>query len=221
LGALATRAGRDDRFATARDGEAILEGLTDGTIEILCSDHAPHCDYEKEVEFDYAPFGIIGFGVTEGKSESIKRGMANCEHFLRPNHRFDWDAPSLVYQEKRIAFAQKFPFAAIRPRVDTRILTGIFDERWWRRFWRFRQRLATSLRTHQLNRILNNGVGTVALHGVDGCERAYTFFDVDLQRRRKGDHASGMSKDRVTIQRIDGDPVTITSSRSKLFRLDV
>ena len=32
----------------------------DGTIEILCSDHAPHCDYEKEVEFDYAPFGITG-----------------------------------------------------------------------------------------------------------------------------------------------------------------
>ena len=30
------------------------------TIEILCSDHAPHCDYEKEVEFDYAPFGITG-----------------------------------------------------------------------------------------------------------------------------------------------------------------
>jgi dihydroorotase len=45
---------------TARDREAILEGLTDGTIEILCSDHAPHCDYEKEVEFDYAPFGITG-----------------------------------------------------------------------------------------------------------------------------------------------------------------
>ena len=45
---------------TAGDREAILEGLTDGTIEILCSDHAPHCDYEKEVEFDYAPFGITG-----------------------------------------------------------------------------------------------------------------------------------------------------------------
>jgi dihydroorotase len=45
---------------TARDREAVLEGLADGTIEILCSDHAPHCDYEKEVEFDYAPFGIIG-----------------------------------------------------------------------------------------------------------------------------------------------------------------
>ena len=45
---------------TAADREAILEGLADGTIEILCSDHAPHCDYEKEVEFDYAPFGITG-----------------------------------------------------------------------------------------------------------------------------------------------------------------
>jgi dihydroorotase len=44
----------------APDREAILEGLADGTIEVLCSDHAPHCDYEKEVEFDYAPFGITG-----------------------------------------------------------------------------------------------------------------------------------------------------------------
>jgi dihydroorotase len=45
---------------SAKDREAIVEGLADGTIEILCSDHAPHCDYEKEVEFDYAPFGITG-----------------------------------------------------------------------------------------------------------------------------------------------------------------
>jgi dihydroorotase len=45
---------------SATDREAILEGLADGTIEILCSDHAPHCGYEKEVEFDYAPFGITG-----------------------------------------------------------------------------------------------------------------------------------------------------------------
>ena len=45
---------------SARDREAILAGLADGTIEILCSDHAPHCDYEKAVEFDYAPFGITG-----------------------------------------------------------------------------------------------------------------------------------------------------------------
>lgn len=45
---------------TKRDQEALLEGLSDGTIEILASDHAPHCEYEKEVEFNYAPFGILG-----------------------------------------------------------------------------------------------------------------------------------------------------------------
>ena len=45
---------------STRDCEAILEGLADGTIEIIASDHAPHCAYEKEVEFDLAPFGILG-----------------------------------------------------------------------------------------------------------------------------------------------------------------
>lgn len=45
---------------SARDREAILAGLADDTLAILCSDHAPHCDFEKEVEFDYAPFGITG-----------------------------------------------------------------------------------------------------------------------------------------------------------------
>ena len=45
---------------SARDREAIIEGIVDGTLDVLGSDHAPHCDYEKEVEFDYAPFGITG-----------------------------------------------------------------------------------------------------------------------------------------------------------------
>lgn len=47
-------------LGSAEDREAILEGIVDGTLEVLGSDHAPHCVYEKEVEFDYAPFGITG-----------------------------------------------------------------------------------------------------------------------------------------------------------------
>jgi dihydroorotase len=42
------------------DVDALVEGIADGTLSILCSDHAPHADFEKEVEFDAAPFGIIG-----------------------------------------------------------------------------------------------------------------------------------------------------------------
>src|SRR5438309_6573464 len=43
-----------------RDVDALLEGIADGTLSVLCSDHAPHADFEKEVEFDAAPFGIVG-----------------------------------------------------------------------------------------------------------------------------------------------------------------
>jgi len=42
------------------DVDALLEGIADGTLGILASDHAPHAKFEKEVEFDLAPFGIIG-----------------------------------------------------------------------------------------------------------------------------------------------------------------
>ena len=48
---------------TAADREAILAGLVDGTLEIISSDHAPHTESEKDVEFDYAPFGITGLEV--------------------------------------------------------------------------------------------------------------------------------------------------------------
>jgi dihydroorotase len=42
------------------DVAALLEGIADGTLSILASDHAPHARFEKEVEFDAAPFGIVG-----------------------------------------------------------------------------------------------------------------------------------------------------------------
>jgi dihydroorotase len=45
---------------TQEDIDAIIEGIADGTLTILCSDHAPHAAYEKEVEIDHSPFGITG-----------------------------------------------------------------------------------------------------------------------------------------------------------------
>ena len=45
---------------TQEDVEAMIEGLADGTIDAICTDHAPHAIEEKEVEFIYAPNGIIG-----------------------------------------------------------------------------------------------------------------------------------------------------------------
>lgn len=45
---------------TKEDVDAVIEGLKDGTIDCIASDHAPHSIEEKEVEFIYAPNGIIG-----------------------------------------------------------------------------------------------------------------------------------------------------------------
>ncbi|MDX9869688.1 MAG: dihydroorotase [Candidatus Cloacimonadales bacterium] len=44
-----------------KDRQALIEGLIDGTIDLIATDHAPHADFEKEKEFDFAPFGVIGF----------------------------------------------------------------------------------------------------------------------------------------------------------------
>ncbi len=62
----ATLAGYDSNFKmnpplrTEADIDLLIEGVADGTVTILASDHAPHAEYEKEVELDQAPFGILG-----------------------------------------------------------------------------------------------------------------------------------------------------------------
>jgi dihydroorotase len=44
----------------AADRDAMLEGIADGTVDVIATDHAPHHADEKLVEFDHAPFGIVG-----------------------------------------------------------------------------------------------------------------------------------------------------------------
>ena len=44
----------------AADRDAMLEGIVDGTVDLIATDHAPHHADEKMVEFDRAPFGIVG-----------------------------------------------------------------------------------------------------------------------------------------------------------------
>jgi dihydroorotase len=45
---------------TEEDRRALIDGLRDGTLDIIATDHAPHTDYEKDKEFDFAPNGILG-----------------------------------------------------------------------------------------------------------------------------------------------------------------
>jgi dihydroorotase len=62
----------DSRFkmnpplASREDRAALLEGLVDGTVDAIATDHAPHEPALKDVEFDRAPFGILGFETALG-----------------------------------------------------------------------------------------------------------------------------------------------------------
>jgi len=62
---------------TAADVEAMKAGLADGTIDAICTDHAPHAPNEKEVEFEAAPFGILGLETAWGLTgrEIIRPGV--------------------------------------------------------------------------------------------------------------------------------------------------
>jgi dihydroorotase len=89
---------------TAADVGALLEGIADGTISILGSDHAPHAKFEKEVEFDAAPFGIVGLETELGLFTDIlvhKTGTIDLPRLIemftvRPAELLKLDAGNLT-----------------------------------------------------------------------------------------------------------------------------
>ena len=63
--------------------EAILDGLRDGTIDVIASDHAPHHADEKALEFDQAPFGIIGLETSVALAmDLVKQGVISLERLI-------------------------------------------------------------------------------------------------------------------------------------------
>jgi len=66
VGEFDTRAKVNPPLRTEQDRLALIEGLRDGTIDCIATDHAPHTDWEKEADFDAAPFGISGLETALG-----------------------------------------------------------------------------------------------------------------------------------------------------------
>ena len=92
---LSDREVADSTFSTATkmkpplrskaDVEALLEGLADGTIDAIASDHAPHHPDEKDVQFSAAPFGILGLETTVslGLDRLVRPGILELGRFIR------------------------------------------------------------------------------------------------------------------------------------------
>ena len=51
---------------TAEDAQAVIDGVIDGTVDCIVTDHAPHADHEKAREFELAPFGMTGIETSVG-----------------------------------------------------------------------------------------------------------------------------------------------------------
>ena len=58
-----------------QDRETLLAGLTDGTVDCVATDHAPHAHHEKNAEFDRTPFGITGLETALGLCISVLHGQ--------------------------------------------------------------------------------------------------------------------------------------------------
>ncbi len=76
-----TRHKMNPPLRTQDDIDALIEGLVDGTIDCIATDHAPHSLHEKHVEFDKAPNGIIGLETAVGLSLNylVKTGNLTLE----------------------------------------------------------------------------------------------------------------------------------------------
>jgi len=69
---------------TADDVAAIKEGLKDGTLDVIATDHAPHAMDEKSGEFDYAPFGIVGLETALGLTlKLVQEGILSPADVIR------------------------------------------------------------------------------------------------------------------------------------------
>jgi dihydroorotase len=102
---------------TSSDVEAVRKGLRDGTIDVIATDHAPHSFDEKEVEFQFAPFGIVGLETAIGiiVTELVQSGvltLAQMIEKLSVNPRRILHLPSIVVAEGEAANLTIFDPAA-------------------------------------------------------------------------------------------------------------
>ena len=66
-----TNAKMNPPLRSEEDRQAVIQGIKDGTLDIIATDHAPHSLLEKDIEFDRAAFGIIGLETSLGLSMKL------------------------------------------------------------------------------------------------------------------------------------------------------
>src|SRR5579859_8140812 len=101
----------DSRFkmnpplASREDREALIAGLADGAVDAIATDHAPHEPALKDVEFDRAPFGILGFetAIALTLEQLVQKGKISL---MRMVELFTTGPAKVIGKERKIAAGQ-------------------------------------------------------------------------------------------------------------------
>jgi dihydroorotase len=90
-------------LGSEEDRKALIEGLRDGTISCVATDHAPHARHEKEVPFEEAPFGVTGLETAFSAlyTHLVDPGLVSLETLLErmsagPARAYGLDAPKIA-----------------------------------------------------------------------------------------------------------------------------
>lgn len=105
-----TAAKMNPPLRTERDRNAIIQGLVDGTIDCIATDHAPHAEYEKNRPIDKAPSGIIGLETSLAvsynaliRTKKLSLMQLFCKMSLNPARIYKIDAGELaIYRMAKI-----------------------------------------------------------------------------------------------------------------------
>ncbi|MFI5252978.1 MAG: dihydroorotase [Bacteroidota bacterium] len=100
---------------TADDVDAMKEGLRDGTIDVIATDHAPHSFDEKQVEYLYAPFGIVGLETAIGLAftELVHRRVISVSQLIE---KFSVNPRNILHLPKiKIAAGEKANLTILDP----------------------------------------------------------------------------------------------------------
>jgi dihydroorotase len=114
---------------TAADVEAIKEGLKDGTIDAIATDHAPHSFDEKEVEYAAAPFGIVGLETAIGLTltELFRKNVLSILEVIR---KFSTNPRRILrLPEIRIAEGEMANLTVFDPNVEWIVDPSTFRSR--------------------------------------------------------------------------------------------
>lgn len=110
---------------TQKDVDAIKQGLKDGTIDVIATDHAPHSLDEKEVDYIQAPFGIVGLETAIGLTvtELVDQNIITMEQMVE---KFSTNPRSIVGQQILVKPGERANLTFIDPTVQWTVETVKF-----------------------------------------------------------------------------------------------